>query len=89
MSLFVLTGLLVVAGIALVTEYTSAPAGHARLTDLLNSPPISGIATTLSPKIMKALGASKVAAIGYGVSPSSSAAVKSLQQFPLIFQNYQ
>ena len=30
---------------------------------------------------MKALGASKVAAIGYGVSPSSSAAVKSLQQF--------
>jgi len=32
-SLFVLTGLLVVAGIALVTEYTSAPAGHARLTE--------------------------------------------------------
>src|SRR5690606_21783757 len=30
---FVLTGLLVVAGIALVTEYTSAPAGHARLTE--------------------------------------------------------
>jgi branched-chain amino acid transport system substrate-binding protein len=46
-----------------------------------NGPPIAGIQTTLTPKIMKALGAKKIAAIGYGVSPSSSANVKGLQQY--------
>jgi len=62
-------------------NYYGAPGNEKVISAFGNSPPISGIATTLSPKIMKALGASKVAAIGYGVSPSSSAAVKSLQEF--------
>jgi branched-chain amino acid transport system substrate-binding protein len=62
-------------------NYYGAPGNEKVISAFGNSPPISGIATTLTPKIMKALGASKVAAIGYGVSPSSSAAVKSLQQY--------
>jgi branched-chain amino acid transport system substrate-binding protein len=62
-------------------NYYGAPGNEKVISAFGNSPPISGIATTLTPKIMKALGASKVAAIGYGVSPSSSAAVKSLQEF--------
>jgi branched-chain amino acid transport system substrate-binding protein len=62
-------------------NYYGAPGNEKVISAFGNSPPISGIATTLTPKIMKALGASKVAAIGYGVSPSSSAAVKSLQEY--------
>ena len=62
-------------------NYYGAPGNEKVISAFGNSPPISGIATTLAPKIMKALGASKVAAIGYGVSPSSSAAVKGLQQY--------
>jgi branched-chain amino acid transport system substrate-binding protein len=62
-------------------NYYGAPGNEKVISAFGNSPPISGIATTISPKIMKALGASKVAAIGYGVSPSSSAAVKTLQQY--------
>jgi branched-chain amino acid transport system substrate-binding protein len=62
-------------------NYYGAPGNEKVISAFGNSPPISGIATTLAPKLMKALGASKVAAIGYGVSPSSSAAVKSLQQY--------
>ncbi len=62
-------------------NYYGAPGNEKVISAFGNSPPISGIQTTLTPKIMKALGASKIAAIGYGVSPSSSAAVKSLQQY--------
>jgi branched-chain amino acid transport system substrate-binding protein len=62
-------------------NYYGAPGNEKVISAFGNSPPISGIATTLTPKIMKALGATKVAAIGYGVSPSSSAAVKSLQEY--------
>jgi branched-chain amino acid transport system substrate-binding protein len=39
--------------------------------------PISTIQTTVMPKIMKSLGATKVAGLGYGISPSSANAVKS------------
>jgi branched-chain amino acid transport system substrate-binding protein len=62
-------------------NYYGAPGNEKVISAFGNSPPISGIATTLTPKIMKSLGASKIAGIGYGVSPSSSAAVKSLQQY--------
>ena len=62
-------------------NYYGAPGNEKAISAFGNSPPISGIQTTLTPKIMKSLGASKIAAIGYGVSPSSSAAVKGLQQY--------
>jgi len=62
-------------------NYYGAPGNEKVISAFGNSPPISGIQTTLTPKIMKSLGASKVAAIGYGVSPSSSAAVKTLQEY--------
>ena len=62
-------------------NYYGAPGNEKVISAFGNSPPISGIQTTLTPKIMKSLGASKIAAIGYGVSPSSSAAVKTLQQY--------
>jgi branched-chain amino acid transport system substrate-binding protein len=62
-------------------NYYGAPGNEKVISAFGNSPPISGIQTTLTPKIMKSMGASKVAAIGYGVSPSSSAAVKTLQQY--------
>ena len=64
-------------------NYYGAPGNEKVISAFGNSPPISGIQTTLTPKIMKSLGASKIAAIGYGVSPSSSAAVKSLQQYAI------
>lgn len=64
-------------------NYYGAPGNEKVISAFGNSPPISGIQTTLTPKIMKSLGASKIAAIGYGVSPSSSAAVKTLQQYAI------
>jgi branched-chain amino acid transport system substrate-binding protein len=42
--------------------------------------PFTGVQTDLMPKVMKAMGASKVAALGYGISPSSSASVKAFQE---------
>jgi branched-chain amino acid transport system substrate-binding protein len=62
-------------------NYYGAPGNEKVISAFGNSPPIAGIQTTLTPKIMKALGAKKIAAIGYGVSPSSTAAVKGLQQY--------
>ncbi len=62
-------------------NYYGLPGNEKVISAFGNSPPISGIQTTLTPKIMKSLGATKIAAIGYGVSPSSSAAVKSLQEY--------
>jgi branched-chain amino acid transport system substrate-binding protein len=62
-------------------NYYGAPGNEKAISAFGNGPPVSGIQTTLTPKIMKALGATKIGAIGYGVSPSSSAAVKGLQQY--------
>ena len=59
-------------------NYYGAPGNEKVISAFGNSPPISGIQTTLTPKIMKTLGAKKVACVGYGVSPSSTAAVKEL-----------
>ena len=55
------------------SNYYGAPGqreGDLRRWELATRSP--GIQTTLTPKIMKSLGASKVAGIGYGVSPSST-----------------
>jgi ABC-type branched-subunit amino acid transport system substrate-binding protein len=62
-------------------NYYGAPGNEKVISAFGNSPPISGIQTTLTSKLMKALGATKVAGLGYGVSPSSSAAVKSFMQY--------
>jgi branched-chain amino acid transport system substrate-binding protein len=62
-------------------NYYGAPGNEKVISAFGNSPPISGIQTTLTPKLMKALGATKIGAVGYGVSPSSSAAVKGLQEY--------
>jgi branched-chain amino acid transport system substrate-binding protein len=62
-------------------NYYGEPGNEKVVSAFGNGPPIAGIQTTLTPKIMKALGAKKIAAIGYGVSPSSSANVKGLQQY--------
>jgi branched-chain amino acid transport system substrate-binding protein len=42
--------------------------------------PFTGVQTDLMPMVMKALGGTKVAALGYGISPSSSASVKAFQE---------
>jgi branched-chain amino acid transport system substrate-binding protein len=44
-----------------------------------NSAPVEGLGYTNVPKIMKQLGATKVAAVGYGSSPSSTASAKTTQ----------
>jgi branched-chain amino acid transport system substrate-binding protein len=62
-------------------NYYGAPGNEKVISAFGNSPPIAGIQTTLMPKIMKALGGSKVAALGYGSSPSSVANVKSFTQY--------
>src|SRR3954451_5898393 len=62
-------------------NYYGAPGNEKVISAFGNGPPVAGIQTTLTPKILKALGAKKIAALGYGVSPSSSANVKGLQQY--------
>jgi hypothetical protein len=62
-------------------NYYGAPGNEKVISAFGNSPPLAGIQTTLMPKIMKALGARKVAALGYGSSPSSVTNVKSFMQY--------
>jgi len=62
-------------------NYYGAPGNEKVISAFGNSPPVAGIQTTLTTSIMKALGATKVAALGYGVSPSSVANVKSFMQY--------
>ncbi len=62
-------------------NYYGAPGNEKVISAFGNSPPVAGIQTTLTPKILKSLGATKVAALGYGSSPSSVANVKSFMQY--------
>lgn len=62
-------------------NYYGAPGNEKVISPFGNGPPVSGIQTTVNTNIMKALGATKVAAIGYGVSPASTANVKSFSEF--------
>jgi branched-chain amino acid transport system substrate-binding protein len=62
-------------------NYYGAPGNEKVISAFGNAPPVAGIQTTLTPKIMKALGATKVAALGYGSSPSSVTNVKSFMQY--------
>lgn len=62
-------------------NYYGAPGNEKVISAFGNSPPVAGIQTTLTPKILKALGATKVAALGYAISPSSVANVKGFMQY--------
>jgi len=46
-----------------------------------NAAPVNGVSYDLTPKIAKAQGATKMASLGYGISPSSSEAAKSNSQY--------
>jgi len=60
-------------------NYYGAPGNENIISAFGNGPPAAGIQTTITPEIMKALGAKNIAAVGYGSSPSSVANVKSFQ----------
>jgi branched-chain amino acid transport system substrate-binding protein len=62
-------------------NYYGEPGNEKVINAFGNSPPISGIQTTLTTDMMKAFGGKKVAGLGYGISPSSTAAVKSFMQY--------
>ena len=62
-------------------NYYGAPGNEKVISAFGNSPPVATIQTTLTSKIMKSLGATKVAAVGYGNSPSSSENVKSFSKY--------
>jgi branched-chain amino acid transport system substrate-binding protein len=61
--------------------YYGSPGNEDIISGLGNSAPATGVTTDVSAKIMKAQGAKKSAAIGYGISPSSSNAVKAFQKY--------
>jgi branched-chain amino acid transport system substrate-binding protein len=62
-------------------NYYGAPGNEKVISAFGNSPPVAGIQTTVTPKILKSLGATKVAALGYASSPSSVTNVKSFMQY--------
>ncbi len=51
------------------------------ISGLGNGTPVPGLTYDTTTKIMKQMGATKVAALGYGVSPSSSESAKSTETF--------
>jgi branched-chain amino acid transport system substrate-binding protein len=51
------------------------------ISSLGNGTPVPGLTYDTSTKMMKKLGATKVAAVGYGASPSSSESAKSTETF--------
>jgi ABC-type branched-subunit amino acid transport system substrate-binding protein len=61
--------------------YYGTPGNEKVISGLGNQAPVTGVTTDLTAKIMKQLGAKKVAALGYGVSPSSSNAAKAFNQY--------
>jgi branched-chain amino acid transport system substrate-binding protein len=61
--------------------YYGSPGNEAIISGFGNSAPATGVTTDTTAKMMKALGAKKSAAIGYGISPSSSNAVKAFQKY--------
>jgi ABC-type branched-subunit amino acid transport system substrate-binding protein len=61
--------------------YYGTPGNEKVISGLGNGAPVTGVTTDLGAKIMKQLGVTKVAALGYGISPSSSNAAKSFTQY--------
>jgi branched-chain amino acid transport system substrate-binding protein len=61
--------------------YYGTPGNENIISGLGNQAPVTGVTTDLGARIMKQLGATKVAALGYGISPSSSNAAKSFTKY--------
>ncbi len=61
--------------------YYGAPGNEKVISAFGNAAPVEGVSYDIGPKIAKALGATKMASLGYGVSPSSTAAAKSNSKY--------
>ena len=61
--------------------YYGLPGNEKIISGFGNAAPVVGVAYDTVGKIAKALGATKMASIGYGISPSSTAAAKSNSQY--------
>jgi branched-chain amino acid transport system substrate-binding protein len=61
--------------------YYGSPGNEKVISGFGNSAPVNGVTSDVTTKIMKAQGAKKVASLGYGISPSSSEAAKSLNKY--------
>jgi ABC-type branched-subunit amino acid transport system substrate-binding protein len=57
--------------------YYGTPGNESIISGLGNAAPVTGVTSDLTAKIAKAQGATKMASIGYGISPSSTAAAVS------------
>jgi branched-chain amino acid transport system substrate-binding protein len=62
------------------TEY-GVPGNEKLISGLGNTAPVVGVAYDTGGRIAKQLGATKMASVGYGISPSSSASAKANTQF--------
>jgi branched-chain amino acid transport system substrate-binding protein len=61
--------------------YYGEPGNEGIINPLGNVVSANGVTWDLIPKVFKKMGATKVAALGYGISPSSSAAAENLNKF--------
>ena len=61
--------------------YYGAPGNEKVISAFGNTAPVDGVSYDIGPKIAKALGATKMASLGYGISPSSTAAAKSNSKY--------
>ena len=61
--------------------YYGDPGNEQIISGFGNAAPVTGVTSDITAKIMKAQGAKKVAALGYGISPSSSESAKSLNKY--------
>jgi ABC-type branched-subunit amino acid transport system substrate-binding protein len=57
--------------------YYGLPGNEKIISGFGNAAPVVGVTSDLGPKVAKSLGATKMASIGYGISPSSTAAAVS------------
>ena len=62
-------------------SYYYDPGNEYMISSLGDGTPIPGITSDTAVRVMKKLGATKVAAIGYGASPSSSETAKAVETF--------
>jgi len=62
-------------------SYYYDPGNENIISSLGNGTPIPGLTYDTTTKVMKQMGAKKVAAVGYGVSPSSSESAKATETF--------
>jgi ABC-type branched-subunit amino acid transport system substrate-binding protein len=61
--------------------YYGSPGNEKIISGFGNAAPVTGVAYDTGAKIAKAQGATKMASVGYGISPSSTAAAKSNSKY--------